>query len=96
MKHIENNQYLRRLQGLRQERNSWESHWQEISDYILPRKGIYSGHRPNDGRVRSGKIIDSTATRALRILAAGLQGGPDLSGKAVVQAWYFRSRSLAA
>jgi hypothetical protein len=75
MRHIENNQYLRRLQGLRQERNSWESHWQEISDYILPRKGVYNGHLPNDGRVRSGKIIDSTATRALRILAAGLQGG---------------------
>ena len=75
MKHVENNQYLQRLQSLRQERSSWESHWQEISDYILPRKGIYAGHRPNDGGIRSGKIIDSTATRALRILAAGLQGG---------------------
>ncbi|NDV21768.1 portal protein [Desulfovibrio sp. JC022] len=75
MRHIENNKYLQRLQSLRQERNSWESHWQEISDYILPRKGIYDGHRPNDGRVRSGKIIDSTATRSLRVLAAGLQGG---------------------
>ncbi len=75
MKHIDNNKYLKRLQGLRQERNSWESHWQEISDYILPRKGVYDGYRPNDGRVKSGKIIDSTATRSLRILAAGLQGG---------------------
>ncbi len=75
MKHVESSQYLQRLQSLRQERSSWESHWQEISDYILPRKGVYAGHRPNDGGVRSGKIIDSTATRALRILAAGLQGG---------------------
>ncbi|HAS88056.1 MAG TPA: hypothetical protein DCS48_01935, partial [Desulfovibrio sp.] len=46
MKHIDNNKYLKRLQGLRQERNSWESHWQEISDYILPRKGVYDGYRP--------------------------------------------------
>lgn len=75
MNDVNKNKYTIRLQTLRQERSSWEGHWQEISDYILPRKGIYDGQRPNDGRRKGGKIIDSTATRALRILAAGLQGG---------------------
>lgn len=75
MNDTDKSRYTSRLQTLRQERSSWELHWQEISDYILPRRGVYSGSRPNDGRARGGKIIDSTATRALRILAAGLQGG---------------------
>ena len=75
MKDMQKNKYTSRLQSLKQERNSWESHWREISDYILPRRGVYSGQQPNDGRIRGTRIIDSTATRALRILAAGLQGG---------------------
>ncbi|WP_320169515.1 portal protein [Maridesulfovibrio sp.] len=75
MNDTDKNRYTARLLSLRQERSSWEPHWQEISDYILPRRGVYSGQRPNDGRVKGGRIIDSTATRALRILAAGLQGG---------------------
>ncbi|CCO25008.1 portal protein [Maridesulfovibrio hydrothermalis] len=75
MKDLDKSRYTSRLQTLRQERRSWEGHWQEISDYILPRKGIYDGQQPNDGRMKGGKIIDSTATRGLRILAAGLQGG---------------------
>ncbi len=75
MNDVNKNQYTKRLQTLRQERSSWEGNWQEISDYILPRKGVYDAQRPNDGRRKGCKIIDSTATRALRILAAGLQGG---------------------
>ena len=75
MNDVNRNKYTSRLQSLRQERSSWEGNWQEISDYILPRKGIYNGQRPNNGRRKGSKIIDSTATRALRILAAGLQGG---------------------
>ncbi|SME88371.1 portal protein [Desulfovibrio gilichinskyi] len=69
------NKYESRLKTLRQERSSWEGHWREISDYILPRKGVYDGIIPNDGSRKNNRIIDSTATRALRILAAGLQGG---------------------
>ncbi|WP_031479401.1 portal protein [Maridesulfovibrio frigidus] len=69
------NRYESRLKSLLQERSSWEGHWKEISDYILPRKGLYAGSQPNDGRRKGNRIIDSTATRSLRILAAGLQGG---------------------
>lgn len=71
----ENNKYIIRFQGLKAERKSWESQWKEISEYILPRKGFFEKEKANDGRQKGAKVLDSTATRALRVLAAGLQGG---------------------
>jgi len=66
-----------RLKALEEERDTWIPHWQEITDYVLPRKGEYltSGSIPNIGKKKHSKIIDGTATRALRVLAAGMQGG---------------------
>ncbi len=75
MSSSENSRYVSRLARLREERRSWEGHWRDISEYILPRKGRFDTDRDNDGSPRGGRIVDSTATRALRILAAGLQGG---------------------
>lgn len=71
----ENSRYISRLGRLKEERRSWEAHWREISEYILPRKGQFNREQTNDGKQRGGRIVDSTATRSLRILAAGLQGG---------------------
>jgi len=67
--------YERRLKALEQEANTWVPHWQQLSDYLLPRKGRFLGDQPNDGDRRNRNIIDGTATRALRTLAAGMQGG---------------------
>ncbi len=67
---------LRRLSKLEQERHSWESHWQEISELMLPSKGIFSlGGQEREGTKRNHKIVDSTALYALRILSAGMHGG---------------------
>ncbi len=71
---------LRRFAELGRERLSWENHWQEIAELMLPAKGIFSGDIFGNGREREGtkrnhKIVDSTALYALRILAAGMHGG---------------------
>jgi hypothetical protein len=48
----------------------------EISDYIAPRRGRYLIEGQNSrGRKRTTKIIDSTGTQALRVMAAGLMSG---------------------
>ncbi len=67
----------RRLEELRDERAAFVPLWRELSDHVLPYRGRFLGRdeRPNDGRRRDEHIIDGKATHALRILAAGMQGG---------------------
>lgn len=68
-------QYKIRKQALWSERSSWFAHWQEISDNLLPRSGRFFLTDRNRGGKRHNSIIDSTGTRALRVLAAGLMAG---------------------
>jgi len=73
--------YERRMSALQQERQSWESHWRDLSDYILPRRGRFMGFgnkqngQPNRGDKINSKIIDSTATFALNTLSSGMMSG---------------------
>ena len=67
---------LRRYIKLENDRNTWRSHWMELSDYLLPRRGRYLYESQNTrGKKRNNKIIDSTGTQALRTLGAGLMSG---------------------
>ena len=93
---------LSRWGQLRNERESWMSHWKEISDYLLPRSGRFFVDDRNRGDKRHNNIYDSTGTRALRVLAAGMMAGmtsparpwfrlttsdPQLDESAAVKAW---------
>jgi hypothetical protein len=69
------NRYLRRLSDLQNERSNYFGHWQELSEYILPRRGRFLTSKRNDGSKKNNKIIDSTATMAVRTLAAGMMSG---------------------
>lgn len=66
---------LSRWGQLKNERESWMSHWKEISDYLLPRSGRFFVEDRNRGDKRHNNIYDSTGTRALRVLAAGMMAG---------------------
>ena len=67
---------LKRYRKLEDDRSSWRSQWQEITDYLLPRRGRYLIESQNTkGRKRSNKIVDNTAGQALRTLAAGMMSG---------------------
>ena len=57
------------------ERESYYAHWKKITDTLLPRSGRYFLEDRNDGERRNTDIYDSTATRALNILAAGMMAG---------------------
>lgn len=93
---------LSRWGQLYNERSSWMTHWKEISDYLLPRSGRFFVEDRNNGGKRHNNIYDSTGTKALRILAAGMMAGmtsparpwfrlttsdPQLDESAAVKAW---------
>lgn len=67
---------LKRYRKLEDDRSSWRANWQEITDYLLPRRGRYlTESQGTKGRKRNNKIIDNTAGQALRTLAAGMMSG---------------------
>lgn len=65
----------RRLAALKNERSSWDSHWKDLADYILPRRQRFDSSWRNRGTKRNDKIINDTATIARRTLAAGMMAG---------------------
>lgn len=66
-----------RLMSLEVQRYSWWLHWRELADYILPRRyrWLITPNQWNRGSPINQRIIDSTATLALRTLASGLMAG---------------------
>lgn len=94
--------YKKRASDLDTERSSWIPVYRDISRYLLPRNGRYLASDTNSGTKRHNDIYDNTATRALRVLGAGLMGGatsparpwfrlattdPDLMEYAPVKSW---------
>ena len=63
----------KRLNTMHGERQTWEDHWQEILDYVMPRKAEITLHRAK-GEKRTDVLFDSTAITAAHLLAASLQG----------------------
>jgi len=61
------------LSRLMEKRSNWESHWQEVSDLMLPRKAEITKERAR-GDKRHTQIFDATAIHALELLAASLHG----------------------
>lgn len=67
--------YNKRLKALENERQKTDLLYQDIASYILPRKGSFTKKGEPQVELYSENVIDGTATRALRVLAAGMQGG---------------------
>ena len=61
------------LARLVEKRSNWEIHWQEVADYMLPRKADITLERPK-GDKRHTVIYDGTAIHSLELLASSLHG----------------------
>jgi len=61
------------LSRLMEKRSTWESHWQEIADLMLPKKAEITKERAR-GDKRSTQIFDATGIHSLELLAASLHG----------------------
>jgi hypothetical protein len=66
---------LQRWTSLQTERSSWISHWRELSDYLMPRSARFYKSDRNRGTKKHNAIFDNTASRALRVLSAGMMSG---------------------
>jgi len=64
---------LKRFSKLVTQRQTWESHWQEVSDYMMPRKADVTKKR-SQGDKRSELIFDSSPLHAVELLSASLHG----------------------
>lgn len=61
--------------ALENERSSFKDHWRDLSDFVLPRRSLFTLSDTNRGDRRNLRIIDSTATLAARTMASGMMGG---------------------
>lgn len=84
------------------DRTSFDSHWQEIAAFMVPRRIRFTSTDRNRGDKRNQNIINSTARYSIRTLASGLHAGltsparpwmklttpdPKLAEQAPVKAW---------
>ena len=91
----------RRYKTLQSQRSQWESHWQELADYMLPRKADITKKR-TQGDKRTELLYDGTAVHAVELLASSLHGmltspstpwfsmryrDPDLQGNDAANEW---------
>ncbi len=64
---------LARLKRMQERRGQWESHWQELAEYLMPRRADFATTREPGGK-RTEKQFDATPLQAARGLAASLDG----------------------
>ncbi len=65
--------FLSRFERLKADRGTWESLWQELADYLYPRRSNFTGKR-TAGEKQHEKIFDSTPVIINELLASGLHG----------------------
>lgn len=66
--------------SLKDGREDWEGHFEQLEQFFLPRRGSFSSDpasksKSDRGKMLNRKMLDSTPMRALRILQSGLQAG---------------------
>ncbi len=64
---------LSRFHRLEGQRQNWETHWQEVADYMQPRKADVTKRRSR-GDKRMEQVFDSSPIQAVELLAASLHG----------------------
>jgi hypothetical protein len=64
---------LKRFDRLKSQRQNWESHWQEVADYMQPRKADVTKTR-SKGDKRTELIFDGSPLQSVELLAASLHG----------------------
>ena len=64
---------VKRYDSLKTRRDNWDTHYQELADYMLPRKADIVRKRSR-GEKRMEMIFDGTALQAVDLLSASLHG----------------------
>lgn len=61
---------------LEDERSEWEAEWRQISDFLLPGRGVYQTYsKPRKRKLTSHRVINTIAEDSLYVLTSGMHGG---------------------
>ncbi len=60
-----------KIQSMKTDRSNWETHWQDIADYILPRKNDFIATKW-PGQKRNNLVFDNTGPQSCELLAGAL------------------------
>ena len=71
IKYLTVKQVKERLEKKKSARGLWESHWDEVIDYIFPRRGTVTG-KMADGQKTSFRLLDNTGVQSNELLAGML------------------------
>ncbi len=67
---------LQRLRSLKDDRQSFDSHWKELQEHFLPRRGRYIEQSATArGSKMNQKLVDPSPRLAARVLGAGMHAG---------------------
>jgi len=100
---------IARHAALKAERAPWDAFWQEVGDYVMPRKADIMEQVSVPGTAKQQALFDSTAIRANNILANGqlawmtphesrwfsFDAPPELKGVDAVEQWFKRCTEIA-
>lgn len=67
--------HQRRLEDLKSHRTRWEPQWRELAEYIAPKRYRDDSMDETGGDKERIKIVDSSGSMALRVLASGMHSG---------------------
>ena len=59
---------------MKSDRQNWDSHWDEVSEYFVPGKDQALGQRSRGEKKQFSALYDTTSTHSLELLASALQG----------------------
>jgi hypothetical protein len=60
--------------ALKSQRSTWESHWQDLGDFIIPRKNQFTRDPVVPGEKKNVLLFDTTAQQGNELLAGALHG----------------------
>ena len=63
-----------RVDKLKSDRSTWESYWQDVADYVVPRKAYITRAHSSGDKLKMETVYDATAVYSNQVLAAGLHG----------------------
>jgi len=72
MAKIDGKDLLKKISQLKNLRTPWEPLWQDIADFIVPRRSLHEVD--SNGKMPEVKLYDETALESLQLLADGFQG----------------------
>jgi hypothetical protein len=73
---IKPQEHLTRYQALLQDRSEWETEWKDVSEFLLPGRGIYQLYtKPIKRTLTNRKIINPIGREALDVMVTGVHNG---------------------